>query len=136
MMFKLKHSLIAITITFSMPLLSEAKTLSCPFTDSFSLNGPVGTYILNASSEGNLKITKPSSTYFSLSCGDDQKSNSGDVFVDIGISDNNKCSLTIHDGPYEMNPTVSTVYCNGKLKYAGMDHVYGSYTYTLKFINS
>lgn len=135
-MLKIKNSLIGIIVTLaSIPIMSNAKALSCPFNDSFSLNGPFNTYILSTSVQGNLKITQPDSTYFSLSCANDHESGSGDVFIDVGISDRNKCSLTIHDGPYEMNPSVSSVYCNSKIKYAGMDHVYGSYSYTLKFIS-
>lgn len=129
-MFKIK--ICFIIILAGLPIITHAKTLSCPFSDNFSIDGPVNTHIIKSFVKGNLKMTQPSPAYFSLSCGDSQF-RSGDLFIDIGTSDCNKCSLIIHDGPYEMNPSVSYVYCSGDFKFSKLDHVSGSYDYTLEF---
>jgi hypothetical protein len=132
-MFKIRISLLCIISILSFfPVIGNARTLACPFNDNFSLDGPVNTHILNSSVQGNLNFTQSNATFFSLSCGNDKYS-SGDLFITIGINGWHQCNLTIHDGPFELNPYVSFVSCKGILKYDGMDHVRGSYDYTLKF---
>lgn len=118
----------------SLPVMANAKTLSCPFTDYFALSVPSTAKIINTPSiKGNLTYTQESDTFFTLSCGDDRVSDAGDLSIEIGLDDNNKCSLAVHDGPYVMNPTVTFVNCKGNIKYDGIDHIFGSYNYTLKF---
>lgn len=123
-------------VQINFPSISQAKTLICPFTDKFTVASPATTKILNAKTEGNLRYIQQSDTYFTLSCGDDHIGSSGDLFINIGYDNENHCKLKIHDGPYEMNPSVTEVSCIGTKKYTyiGMDHPYGTYDYTLKFV--
>lgn len=106
---------------------------ACPFADYFALNIPDNAKILNTPSiKGSLTYTKLSDVFFQLSCGDSNFS-SGDLTIDLGFDNDNKCNLVIHDGPYVISPTVTLVKCDGNFKYDGMEHVYGTYNYTLKF---
>ena len=132
-MMKTKFSLLMLSMFFLSPL-AHAKSFSCPFSDYFALSVPGSAKIIGTPSvKGNLRITQQSDIFFMLSCGDDRDSGAGDLSIDIGYDDANKCSLGIHDGPYVMNPSITYVNCQGKMKYDGIDHVYGSYNYTLKF---
>lgn len=120
----------------SLLYLPNANAMVCPFTDSFFIQAPLPLRIINASVSGNLGYSQMSSNFFTLSCGDNGNSGSGDLHVEIGMSDDVKCSLTIHDGPYEMNPTINEVFCGGpagRIYFVGMEHPYRTYNYTLKF---
>src|SRR5262245_57617068 len=96
---------------------ASAKTMICPFQDYFLIYAPANTQILFAHPDntGKLKYTQPSPTFFFLSCGDDNLRESGDVIVGVGKDESEVCSLTIHDGPYEMNPSIKNVSCYGGL---------------------
>jgi hypothetical protein len=119
----------------SISFTSHAKSLKCPFTDNFTINGPAYTQILSVNVQGNLRYTQLSNNFFTLSCGTSNKGDSGEILIDIGMNNNNKCVLAIHDGPYDMNPTVTSINCNGSmLAFAGVEHQWGTYDYTLKFI--
>ena len=110
--------------------------LICPFTDHFIISAPMPVTVLHAATEGNLDFNLINPGYFRLSCADNRSGNPGDLKIEIGMSDDIKCSLTIHDGPREMNPSVTQINCGGpggRMSYAGMDHPKGSYDYTLKF---
>jgi hypothetical protein len=114
---------------------ANAKTV-CPFTDHFFIQAPLPLTILKQETEGNLAFTQMTPTYFRLSCSDIRDVRGGLAFVTIGMDQNIQCKLTIKDGPYEMNPTVTEVYCGGpgsKISYIGMDHPFASHDYTLKF---
>lgn len=110
-----------------------AQPLVCPFTDYFTISAPAGYTISSLSSDGNLLVNKQDPWHFSASCLDLTSPQSGNAFVTISTDQFDLCTLHIVDGPYEMNPTVTFVNCVGGLKYMGMDHVWGTYTYKLKF---
>lgn len=133
-MMKIKQLLpLASVILLSMSCASHAKSLVCPFNDYFTLSMPGnGTIIGTPTVTGNLKYTQQGSNFFILSCGNNDDRGSGDLSISVGYNDENLCKLSIHDGPYVMNPSVDAN-CQGYIKYDGMDHVYGSYNYTLKF---
>jgi len=134
-MMNIKRFFACVSITLlSLPAAVNAKSLSCPFTDYFAVSVPsIATIINTPATKGNIHYTQESNTFFTLSCGDDRVSDTGDLSIDIGFDDNNKCSLVLHDGPYVMNPSVTYVSCKGTIKYDGIDHIFGSYNYTLKF---
>ena len=110
-------------------------TMICPFTDKFKIDAIVtGAQIINTPfTTGNLAYHQEGDKEFSLSCGSNVNLGAGDLFIDVGYSQVNKCTLTIHDGPMVMNPVVSYVNCIGGVSYAGIGHVDGKYEYTLKF---
>jgi len=131
-----KLALTALAACLSLNALpSYAKTI-CPFTDNFQISAPLPLSVLDYETEGNLNLTMVNSSFFQLSCHDVRSRNDGNVYIQIGLNDDVKCSLTINDGPYTLNPSVSYVYCGGpggRIYYIGMDHPLGSYNYTLKF---
>lgn len=119
----------------SLPLFANAAnpTLSCPFTDFFPIKG-AGVEILEKPAPyvlGHLTAEIESPTYFNLQCGDSNVYG-GDLYVDVGLDDNNKCSLVIHDGPFT-SPTVHAS-CKGIVNYRGMDSTV-SHNYNLNFSN-
>ncbi len=117
------------------PLAFSAKpTLICPFKDTFNLDVISPGRIINTPfTTGNLAYMQESDTTFALSCASNVNYSAGDLYVDVGFDQGNKCTLTIHDGPLVMNPAVSYVNCIGNINYAGMSHVDGKYEYTLNF---
>lgn len=128
---KLGSSIIAILLC--LPIISHAKALICPFRDKFTLSVPDQVKILSAIPQGNVYYTQKSDNYFELSCAHSSDL-SGELFIKIGYDNDNQCSLIVRDGPFELNPSVSKIYCNGtKLAYIGMDHIRGTYDYILKF---
>ncbi len=131
-----KLALTAVAALISLSALPvSAKTL-CPFTDNFQISAPLPLGVLDYEATGNINVSLVNNSYFQLSCRDIRSRDDGIVYIQIGLSDQVKCSLTINDGPYTMNPTVTYVYCGGpggRIYYTGMDHAFGSYTYTLKF---
>lgn len=135
MINNVKSGAVIIALLSSLPVISHAKTLTCPFSDRFTVSAPAQTKVLSATTQGNIHYTQKSDIYFALSCADDSSRSSGDLLIKIGTDSNNQCSLTIHDGPFEMNPSVTNVWCNGKMDYFGVDHQRGTYDYTLKFIS-
>lgn len=119
----------------ALPLAAQAQTLTCPFTDYFAISSPNNAQIVGQPiATGNLSYAALSNAFFSLSCGNNSSSESGNLAISIGKDENNKCDLTIHDGPYEWNPSVTDIYCIGTAQYMGMDHKTGSYNYTLKVV--
>jgi hypothetical protein len=135
MIKKIKPTTVIIAMLVSLPIVTYAKPHMCPFNDKFTLNAPAQVKIINAIPQGNVYYTQKSDTNFVLSCAD-SSGLSGTLIIKIGYDNDNHCSLSIKDGPYEMNPSVESFYCsNGikKLAYIGMDHQRGSYDYTLKF---
>lgn len=124
-------SLLALSI-LSLPLTANA--MYCPFTDYFALSIPVTGKVMGTPKvDGNLLYVNQSDTFFSLSCADNRKVTSGDVTMDIGFNDDNMCTIVLHDGPYVVNPSVTTVNCKGDVNFNGIDHLMGSHNYTLKF---
>lgn len=134
-MFMFNKKLCLAIALIGLPLASQAKSLACPFTDKFIINSKPQAKILSANTQGNLRYANPSNDFFTLSCGNEANGQSGNLFVEIGIDSSNKCDLVIHDGPYEMNPTVTSINCTGpkKFTYTGIEHPFGSYEYTLRF---
>ena len=116
---------------------SANATAVCPFTDNFFIAAPLPLHVISATTEGNLEFTQMGVNYFKLSCQDFRVTTGGNLYIQIGMNDNSKCSLKIQDGPYEMNPSVTEVNCGGTAStifYIGMDHAFGSHDYTLKFM--
>lgn len=115
---------------------SSAFAMVCPFTDHFSIQAPLPLEIMSFQTGGNLAYAQLTPTKFDLSCKDNKTSQGGDVFMVIGMQEDLSCKFTLHDSPFEMNPTVTFMDCGGskgRLFYLGMDHRIGSYDYTLKF---
>lgn len=115
---------------------NSANAMVCPFTDHFSIQAPLPLRIMTAKTGGNIKYDQLNTNNFTLSCADNKNAQGGDVIMTIGMQDDLKCNLTLHDGPYEMNPTITYVDCSpsgGRLFYVGMEHRFGSYDYTIKF---
>lgn len=100
----------------------------CPFTDNFYLAGAT---IQNLSGS-NLTVTKIDPTYFTTGCYNNI-GNDGYAYLTAVGSNGSLCNLTIEDGPYEQNPIVVSSNCQGNMQFAGMDHSYGTYDYSLKF---
>jgi hypothetical protein len=116
---------------------ASANTI-CPFTDHFFIQAPVALHVISAATEGNLSYTQMDTNYFKLSCQDNRTTSGGVLNIQIGLNDKSKCTLTIEDGPFHMNPSVAAVSCGGtasNIFYVGMDHTFGSREYTLKFTN-
>lgn len=111
-----------------------SRPLACPFTDTFYITGGS---IKTLNVAGNLKISQISSTKFTDGCADGKLANDGTISLAvIGSSAQNNCQLTIVDGPFEWNPSVTDSHCEGNLQYSGIDHTTGTYSYTLKFSSS
>jgi hypothetical protein len=111
-----------------------AKPQVCPFVDYFTVNAPYGSMISKLDSNGNIYASLSDPLHFTTFCKDKTSSLSGNAYVTVSMSAVGACHLQVLDGPYEMNPSVIGVYCDGKLKYIGMDHEWGGYTYNLKFL--
>jgi hypothetical protein len=133
-----KLALAAISTCFAlmyMPVASATTTV-CPFNDHFLLKAPVDLHVIRATVDGNVNYEQLSPNYFRLSCQDNHSKAAGDVFIEVGVNNEVKCAITLHDGPYEMNPTVTMYTCAGpkdKLYYVGLEHSFGTYDYTIKF---
>lgn len=112
---------------------ATAQPLVCPFTDHFTVSAPSGYVIQNLITDGNITGVIKDEFHFNTSCKSDSTTGSGHAYLTLG-NGNTTCYLTILDGPFENNPSVISVSCNGDARYAGMDHVKGSYSYTLKFV--
>lgn len=110
----------------------SAKPMICPFTDYFTIDAPYDDIVRDLSADGNINVSLSSDTAFTTSCKSIWSTGSGNAYLVVGSSAH-VCHLTILDGPYENNPTVTNVTCTDGLQYAGMDHSKGSYNYTLKF---
>lgn len=124
-------SLLALGITSQ----TNANSLMCPFTDHFNIGTTNGFVIKELLTDGNISAIAKDIFNFNLSCKSNSNSESGHAYLTVVDSSNNLCDLTILDGPYENNPQVIFINCTGNVKYLGMDHVWGSYVYKLKFIN-
>ncbi len=124
----LVSSVLALTISTA----AVAQPLICPFTDHFTIQGPAPTLIKDLSTDGNINATIINEAYFTTSCKSNTSTSSGHAYVTVAHNDGS-CLLTILDGPYESNPTVTSIVCTGNFRYVGMDHTKGSYNYTLKF---
>jgi len=122
-----------ITLLSSIALNTYANNLICPFTDYFVISAPDGYTITSISSADNVEVEQKDSFNFMTHCKNATSTKSGKVYVTIASSHCDLCTLHITDGPYEMNPTVTFSTCVGRLKFSGTDHVWGSYTYTLRF---
>lgn len=130
---KLLSTCFAATL-FALSLSSNANAMICPFTDYFAIDIPTNGKILNYPYVlGNLRFEKQTDTFFQLSCNNNSDTSSGDLYIDVGINQYNMCTLTVHDGPYVNNPEVTNVICTGNLNFNGIDHVWGSKSYKLKF---
>lgn len=112
---------------------AHANPLICPFNDKFDIRAPEQAVIKGFSTTGNLHAVKLSLTSFQLNCAHDRNIDPGNLYLQVGAQKENYCDLVIHNGPFEMNPRVTMVFCPSKLRYAGMEHVRGTYHYTLKF---
>ena len=133
---KLGISLLTSTLLVASLAYAAPSIAGCPFTDTFNISGPSGIAIEGTpQASGNVKYSNISPNEFELMCGNNQNGNSGTLAITIGSSDNNKCDLQFQDGPYMMNPIVSSSSCAG-LQYAGMEHEFWSYQYTLRFLNA
>lgn len=127
--------LILVTSLASLFNLSEvnAQPLVCPFTDYFIISSTNPSMIASLSSEGNVFAKKTDPLNFVTSCRSSTSMSSGTAYVTVKSDENNVCTLHILDGPYEMNPNIIFINCVGNMRFSGMDHVWGTYTYTLKF---
>jgi hypothetical protein len=134
MIKNLKKLSVVLTLSLlALPLTIQAKTLTCPFRDHFTIKAPASAKLLSAVAQNNIAIIQDTMNSFSLSCADNSVRDSGLAVVEIGSDSSNRCKITIQDGPFDRNPTILNSTCNGPLLYTGMDHRFGSYEYELKF---
>jgi hypothetical protein len=112
-----------------------AKAQVCPFVDHFTIsnNSNNNTMIQSLRASGNLKVNQQNNTVFTAQCGNDADADSGQVFLTVN-STSGACHLTILDGPYKMNPSITSSYCDGKMQFSGVAHR-SMYDYTLNFLN-
>ncbi len=105
---------------------------SCPFTDTFSITD---TTISSLSNDGNIATNKLNQTQFTTGCKNNTSPgwSDGSAYLSVIDGHGGLCKVVIDDGPYEMNPSIASTNCSGGLQYTGMDHSYGTYSYTLKF---
>lgn len=127
-----KSLFISSILAFGISANAVAQPLICPFTDHFTIQGPTPTLIKNLSTDGNLNATIINDSYFTTSCKSNTSTSNGHVYLTV-THNTDSCNLTILDGPYESNPSITNVDCPGGFRYTGMEHVKGSYNYTLKF---
>lgn len=111
---------------------SFAQPLMCPFTDHFYIDAPLGYGVKSLLLDGNITGNIVDPLHFILSCRSDTTTANGTAYVVIRDTVNNACNLTIVDGPYEKNPKLLGN-CTGNLRFTGVDHAWGTYTYKLKF---
>lgn len=133
---QMKKILAAVSACAALMLMTNASAkMICPFVDHFFIDSPVPLHVISAATDGNLSYTQMDTNYFRLSCLDNRTTSGGNLTIQVGLNDKSRCMLTIQDGPYQMNPSVTSVTCNpnGTIFYRGMDHVFGSHEYTLKF---
>lgn len=129
----MKKSILIGLLFSSLVTSTYAKTMVCPFTDYFAITAPAGYAISSLVSDGNVVTENQGPRNFIISCKDKSSKSKGKAYLTLSKDKYNLCTLHIVDGPFEMNPTVSFINCAGDLQYAGIDHVWGTYTYTLKF---
>jgi uncharacterized Zn-finger protein len=123
-------------ILFVLPVASHARALICPFTDHIKISAPKAVSLLSLHAETGLLAEKVNSTAFDISCAGADTKSSHYVYVDIGYNADNKCSVKLKDGPYELSPTIESWHCDGEkvLRLMGLEHdrIF-SYDYTLTF---
>lgn len=105
---------------------------SCPFTDSFHLNG-ANAAITSLTADGNLAVQKVDASNFNASCADNESTDNGNVYL-VVVGNVGACKLTISDGPFMWDPVVNSVNCSGTFQFNGMTHNSGTYLYTLNFV--
>ncbi len=128
-----KAFLISSLLACGMLTAAHAQPQICPFQDQFIIMAPTGNLIKRLNSDGNVYANITDATHFSIFCKDRTNRNPGHAYVTVGTDPANYCNLSILDGPFEMNPSVVSINCGGSLHYAGIDHEYGTYLYTLNF---
>jgi hypothetical protein len=134
------HKKLAITCAAALTLFAGAASAVtvCPFRDHFYINAPLPLEVLHVATSGNLGYEQITPMNFDLGCQDNKNAGAGDVTMVIGMKGNEdlSCDISIHDGPYVMNPTINYVSCGrsgNRLFFVGMEHRPFSYDYTLKF---
>ena len=112
-----------------------AKANICHYSDFFHLgeDTPAGVHLLDLSTDDNIIARKISDTSFYLDDAPSCPRAGGSAIIQYGFDNNHACTLVIHDGAFERNPTVSAVECKG-LSYSDLtyDGVL-TYKYTLHF---
>lgn len=106
----------------------------CGYTDFFhpSSDSPKNLHILAISGDSNVKVTKRSSSTFTISDVPSCPPNGGYATVLYGTDAQHVCTLTIHDGEL-MNDPDTTAKCNG-LQFNGQTYDGTlTYRYTLHF---
>lgn len=125
----IKKILVTALVNSFMIANANAAPLMCPFTDYFTMQGAsVGALYV----DGNLSGSVTDIYHFTTSCRNNGSTGSGHAYLTASRG-GHYCYLTILDGPFENNPIVLSADCTSGLNYVGMDHVTGTYSYTLKF---
>ena len=126
----IRKILFATVIGCAMISAASAAPLICPFTDYFNV---IGANVRDLLTDGNLNGKITDNNNFTTSCKSNSSTGSGHAYVAI-TNGTEICYLTILDGPFENNPSIMSANCSAGLRYTGMDHSKGTYTYTLKFV--
>jgi len=135
-MKKQLFTVISILGLISFMSVATAKPMVCPFTDIFQNHAPPGSKILGTTitNTGYIKAVQEGGINFDIvSTNCNVAPGDGTVTLVIGADTSNACKVTIHDGPYEADPSVTSVSCKGDYQYTGMSHQTLSYLYSLNF---
>lgn len=116
--------------SFGVSAIANAQAMICPFTDHFYISQPQkkdGIQILgDVSTTGNIVAQKQDDNDFMIFCKDNSSHTDGNVRVEVGYDNKNKCDVTVTDGPFWEKPFVSDSYCQGNLEYAGQSFIAGN----------
>lgn len=114
---------------------NHSHSRTCPYTDNFYISKLSGTPITIRSlkSDGSVAVQQESPALFFASCANNADTYSGNIYLTVANTSGGSCKLTILDGPFVMDPTVTATNCQGGLQFNGIDHSYGTFDYTLKF---
>lgn len=111
----------------------NAQPLVCPFTDTFKISSATRLTMTSLASDGNVVVISLDPLVFQATCKSFTSTSNGNVYFTLKKDDANLCTLHLIDGPFEMNPTITFINCIGQMQFVGMDHAWGTYSYTLKF---
>lgn len=102
----------------------------CGWVDTYDIAAPIGTQILSLQASG-IKAVKVSNNQFLLE-DDGSCSPQGTAVAIIGFDSSHASTVTIQDGAYMFDPTISAVNSGG-FQYVTFNHSIGTYEYQLIF---
>lgn len=134
-MKKLSIAMLAVLTAVSAAAATKShsqKPQVCPFTDYFFING--SPTIQSVSGSSNLAVSQVNAIEFTTGCANNNDGYGGEAYLTVK-SNTGTCNLQISDGPFQQNPNVDSVNCQGTLQFTGMTHTTFTYNYYLNFAN-